>query len=1192
MSLKSKRIFLMNQIFVYQWTVEDVSDELVIRAYGRNKNNKDVCLHVKHFKPWLSFEVKDRNSTQVAVKQKIKLFFRGKYVVDHGRLQKKLYFDHGEKLFKVYRVYFDSVEDRKRCYYSHLKSSSGALFSIHEYEASPLLQFLCKFQLPSSGWISIQKMDKKKNTYTRFSEEYTVSCTDISTCSEDEVQQLGIPTFTKLSFDFETYSHDEMRHPDSTHEKDVIFQIGCSFLENEKEENLLLTLSQEGFVLKNSKVKTFLHEKDLLEYFCTLIKERNPILIMGYNIFGFDLPYLHDRCKLHGVLIESAGMSKDGNRIAQYKEIKCSSSAYSYQEFHYFDWEGRVVIDLLPVVKRDYKLNNYKLKTVSTFFLGETKDPMTVKDIFEAYRLGFLEKKTRKVKQCGQYCVQDARLVLLLFEKLQIWIGLLEMARICNVNVMALYTQGQQVKVFSQVYRKCYQENRLVDSFQSLRIPSNITFHFDNYCGAYVFPPVPGKYKWVIPFDFTSLYPTTIIAYNIDYSTLVTNDNVPDKECHVIRWEENGKTYQFRFRKQPMGVIPSLLNSLLEQRNLTKKMLKQTTDPLLKTVFDKRQLAYKVSANSMYGAMGVQKGYLPFLPGAMCTTAKGRESIQKAASYVQNKHFGKIIYGDSVHKNSLLYIKKGESIVMETIEKYFQSKKGHIPYPQFKLEDNSITNKEQVLMEKSGHFIYTREGFAKVLRIIRHKTLKKLFHIRTTSGSITVTADHSLLLQNGSCISPSYLCPLEHCLLTVNEPGKTITEKLVYQKENWSGLWYQKESKIFFHSSLSEKYLAYIYFTFVVEYPDCVFLLNEAGQYYLDLYNKQKLSKGLVLSVTPLESTMDYVYDIETVDGSFHCGVGALVVKNTDSIYCHFPKYDTARTVWHKAKTTDEDCLKLFPPPMKLLFEEKIYRDFFILTKKRYMAFTCDQTGKVDNQMTIRGVLLARRDNCAWIREFYEKIVRKIMESTKTDFENILTIFHQEILEFFQWHPKFQDVTPFVITKALNNDYKVRELPEDLKKAQKRLDELDIPFTLSSTTNLKEVNKTILEGKSKKEWIQSYINKSKPAHVQLALRMEKRGLPISVGSRMEYVVLEHGQDPQARLGEKMEDPTYFMQHCDILRLDRLHYLKSVVPSMDQLFETAFKKKDVTKTIYQYHLQHFKVLQEWKLKNHAKLIFSK
>lgn len=1181
----------MSKIFVYQWTIEDENDEVMIRGYGRNQKNEDICFHVKHFKPWLSFEMKNRNYEQSSVKSKIKQHFRGSFVMDHGCFQKKLYFDHGEKLFKVYHVYFNSIEERKKCYYSlgRLKNTS---FKIHEYEASPLLQFLCKMNLPSSGWITVKKMNEKKNTYTRYSQEFSTSCTDIIACSEKEIQDLGMPSFTKFSFDFETYSHDEMKHPDATHEKDVIFQIGCSFSEDKKEENLLLTLSQEPFTLKNSKVKTFQTEKELLEYFCKLIKEKNPIVIMGYNIFGFDLPYLYHRCKIHGIFVESAGMSKDENRIAQYKEIKWSSSAYAYQEFHYFDWEGRVVVDLLPVVKRDYKLNNYKLKTVSTFFLGETKDPMTVKDIFEAYRVGVLEKKTKKVKRCGQYCVQDARLVLLLFEKLQVWIGLLEMARICNVNVMALYTQGQQVKVFSQVYRKCYQENRLVDSFQSVDIPSNIRFHFDNYCGAYVFPPVPGKYKWVIPFDFTSLYPTTIIAYNIDYSTLVTDESFPDDKCNVVMWEENGEKYKFRFRKEPMGVIPSLLQSLLQQRNLTKKQLKQTNDPLLKTVFDKRQLAYKVSANSMYGAMGVQKGYLPFLPGAMCTTAKGRESIQKAASFVQNKHAGKIIYGDSVHKNSLLYIKKGDNIIIQTIEQYYDSRKKHLPYPQFKMEDQTICNKEQTLMESSGHMVYTHNGFAKVMRIIRHNTLKRMFAIKTTSGSIIVTEDHSLLLQNHQCIPPGQLSPLEHCLLTVDNPGENITSKLLYQKENWSGLWYQKDSKIYFHSSLNEKYLSYIYFTFVSEFPDCIFLLNEAGQYYLDLLNKENVPKGLVLSVTTLDLTKDFVYDIETVEGSFHCGVGNLIVKNTDSIYCHFPKYENAMTVWNKAKTTEEEFLELFPPPMKLLFEEKIYRDFFILTKKRYMAYTCDENGNVDEQMTIRGVLLARRDNCSWIREFYEKIVREIMESSRGDFEKILNIFHEEILSFFQWHPRFNNVAPFVITKALNTDYKVRELPEDLKKAQKRLDELEIDYSLPSSTNLKDVNKKILEGKSKTEWIQEYINKSKPAHVQLAIRMEKRGLPISIGSRMEYLVLEHQLDPNARLGEKMEDPTYFMEHCDVLRLDRLHYLKSIVPSMDQLFETAFKEKDVTKTIYQYHFNYFKLLQEWKQKNKSILIFSK
>ena len=1183
----------MNQVFIYQWTVEDEGGELMIRAYGRNKHNEDVCYHVKDFKPWLSFEMRNKNFDQTSLRSKIKQYYRGSFLLDHGRYQKKLYFDHGEKVFKVYHVHFDSIEDRKRCYYSLLKIRNS-MFKIHEYEASPLLQFLCQFNLPSSGWISVRKMNKIKNAYTRFSKEFRTSCTDIMACSEQEVQELGMPSFPKLSFDFETYSHDEMKHPDATHEEDVIFQIGCSFSGDNKEENLLLTLSNESFQLKNSKVITFQHEKELLEYFCNLIKERNPIVIMGYNIFGFDLPYLYNRCELHGILFQakSAGMSKDENRIAEYKEIKWSSSAYAYQEFHYFDWEGRVVVDLLPVVKRDYKLNNYKLKTVSTFFLGETKDPMTVKDIFEAYRVGVLQKKTKKVKRCGQYCVQDARLVLLLFEKLQVWIGLLEMARICNVNVMALYTQGQQVKVFSQVYRKCFQENRLVDSFQSLDIPSNVSFHFDNYCGAYVFPPVPGKYKWVIPFDFTSLYPTTIIAYNIDYSTLVTNENVPDEECNVIKWEENGQKYHFRFRKQPMGVIPSLLQSLLQQRNITKKMLKQTKDPLLKTVFDKRQLAYKISANSMYGAMGVQKGYLPFLPGAMCTTAKGRESIQKAASFVQKEHAGKIIYGDSVHKNSLLYIKKGDSIFMQTIEQYFESRKGVVPYPQFKMEDKTICEKQQNNMENTGHLIFTHNGFAKVQRVIRHKTLKQMFSVKTTSGSIIVTEDHSLLLHDRTCIPPGCLSPLEHRLLTVENPAENITSKLLYQKENWSGLWYQKDSKIYFHSSLSEKYLSYIYFTFVKEFPNCVFLLNEAGQYYLDLLNKENVPIGLVLSITALEPTTDYVYDIETVEGSFHCGVGNLIVKNTDSIYCHFPQYENAMTVWKKAKKTEEEFLELFPPPMKLLFEEKIYRDFFILTKKRYMAYTCDENGTVDEQMTIRGVLLARRDNCSWIREFYEKIVRNIMESTRKDFEKILNIFIDEILDFFTWHPRFNDVAPFVITKALNNDYKIRELPEDLKKAQKRLDELEIKYSIPSCTNLKDINKMILEGKSKKEWIQEYINKSKPAHVQLANRMEKRGLPISIGSRMEYLVLEHSHDPNARLGDKMEDPTYFMQHCDILRLDRLHYLKSIVPSMDQLFETAFKQKDVTKKIYQYHLNHFKVLQEWKNKNGSKIVFVK
>ena len=95
-------------------------------------------------------------------------------------------------------------------------------------------------------------------------------------------------------------------------------------------------------------------------------EEFNAIVLIGYNIFGFDVPYLKERCDRYGISMGKKGMSRDIE--AEYKEIKWSSSAYSVQEFHLFDYDGRLMIDLLTLVKRTYKLSNYKLSTVSEYF--------------------------------------------------------------------------------------------------------------------------------------------------------------------------------------------------------------------------------------------------------------------------------------------------------------------------------------------------------------------------------------------------------------------------------------------------------------------------------------------------------------------------------------------------------------------------------------------------------------------------------------------------------------------------------------------------------------------------------------------------------------------------------------------------------------------------------------------------------
>jgi DNA polymerase elongation subunit (family B) len=1187
------------KVFIYQWfgndevLDEDETVQYMIKGYGVLENGENVCLHVNNFCPWISVELssskkileKNSRSKKMNLLNTVKDIYKGainkKVDTDY---KSKLYFYQNEKKFEIYKFYFPTMESRKRCYYA-LKNKpffhNGVRYKIlpHEYEASPILQFLCSKNLPSCGWVEVNNSQKVHYRYTKKCQEFRTDVSNIEWIKEKE----DIPKFKYMSFDLEVYSHTETTMPNADNDKDVIFQIGVSVGEDKNPKNILLTLMSDKNECCWNKIENVLlykTEKELLQGFCDLILKEDPHILMGYNIFGFDIPYLVKRCDRYNIPVRKIGKPK--LKEAEYKELSWSSSAYAYQEFHYLDLEGVIFVDLLPIIKRDYKFNNYKLKTVSTYFLGETKDPLTPKDIFEAYRMDIKDEgKGKQILRCGKYCIQDAKLVALLFIKLQTWIGLLEMAKICNVDIMKLFVSGQQIKVFSQIFRKCYKENRLVDSFSSVTIPKDIVFDTDDYCGAFVFPPVPGKYEWVVPFDFTSLYPTCIIAYNIDYSTLVYDDKIPDEDCHVISWEEGGTVYKYRFMKEPIGVIPSLLKSLLEQRNETKKLLKKTQDATAKIVLDKRQLAYKVSANSMYGGMGVKKGYLPFLPGAMCTTAKGRESIQRAAQYVKDAHKGKIIYGDSVTENTILYIKSKNEVFFHSIKSLFEQYE-NIPYPQFKPDDLSLKEKEQCIINNDLQ-IQSRSGWTKIEKIIRHKTLKKIYKIITSSGIVEVTADHSLLLNTNQCIKPTELEANKHCLMTCN-----MEQNLIYKKERWEGLWYQKNEYIFFHDSLDDKYISYIYFTYKKKYPNLVFELKD-GELIINLFNKNNIPKGFVYSIELLYKRVNYVYDIETTDGSFHCGIGEIIVKNTDSIYCHFPQYTDSNLVWSKAKSTETEFLKLFPKPMKLLFEEKIYRDFLILTKKRYMAYTCDENGNVDNEITIRGVLLARRDNCFWIRNLYEIIVRLIMENNS--FQTILNKYNEAVLDLFQW--KVTDINYFIVSKLLNVSYKIKELPVDISKFNKRLKDLDI--TIPEYITKEEIeysNKQIVsqsQSKKKEDWLQKYIEKSLPAHAQLANKMKIRGNPVTPGSRIEFVILKDFNNPDAKLFDKVEDPDNFIQHCNIKRLDRHYYMKSSLIPIDQIINIVFKKENVGKKLYSYHINYRKVIEEINSKNKTNII---
>ena len=127
-----------------------------------------------------------------------------------------------------------------------------------------------------------------------------------------------------------------------------------------------------------------------------------------------------------------------------------------------------------------------------------------------------------------------------------------------------------------------------------------------------------------------------------------------EENCEM--WAERFKVYDET--KEPIPALellrakipkPSTIMTPVDLSEAEKAVLKERVETLesLNLVLDRRQNAYKVNANSMYGAMGVKRGYLPFLPGAMCVTYMGRTNILKVNRFIEDKKGGHVIYNDT-----------------------------------------------------------------------------------------------------------------------------------------------------------------------------------------------------------------------------------------------------------------------------------------------------------------------------------------------------------------------------------------------------------------------------------------------------------------------------------------------------------------------------------------------------------------
>jgi DNA polymerase delta subunit 1 len=456
-------------------------------------------------------------------------------------------------------------------------------------------------------------------------------------------------------------------------------------------------------LINDCAVESCRTEKELLINWKKLMNELNSDIVTGYNIFGFDMPYIWERATELGIIEDyEIGWGRLFGRKSALVEQKLSSSALGDNILKYIDMDGVVLIDLLKVMQREQKLDSYKLDNVASIFLGDNKNDLKPQEIFDKFKG---DSKDRC--EIAEYCIQDCCLINRLIHKLKIIENNIGMGNVCLVPLNYLFRRGQGIKIFSLIAKQCMEKNSLIPTIKSF--VDNVIDIDDGYEGAVVLEPNEGIYlnDPIVVFDYGSLYPSSMISRNLSHDCFLMDEkyrvedpNIEYKNIYYDIYEGKGDKKKkvgekectfIQYKDGKKGIIADILDMLLVERKNTRKKIEYKTvktqnntyiglctdkgdslnvlnidtgenhnidkstvisientyNSFEKDVLDSRQIAYKITANSLYGQIGARTSSIYLKEIAACTTATGRDMIMLAKKFVEDNYGAEVIYGDT-----------------------------------------------------------------------------------------------------------------------------------------------------------------------------------------------------------------------------------------------------------------------------------------------------------------------------------------------------------------------------------------------------------------------------------------------------------------------------------------------------------------------------------------------------------------
>jgi DNA polymerase elongation subunit (family B) len=399
---------------------------------------------------------------------------------------------------------------------------------------------------------------------------------------------------------------------------------------------------------KNVTVETFDKEYGLLQRFYAKYLEMRPTIITGWNVDGFDIPYLYNRAQqIVGKNIADCLSPVSKVYWNKYREkymiagVSCLDYLMLYKNFTFSS-------------KPSYRLDDIGQSEVGT---SKISYDGTLNDLYENHLEDFVK-----------YNIHDVRIVKKLDDKLDF----IDVARgICHVG---------HVPYEDIVYDSRFLEGAILVYLKKLGVvapnktPRDDVKKDGKFAGAYVQDPQKGRHDWVYDLDITSMYPSIIMSLNVSPETKIGK---------VIGWDPEefirgkNKTYsiymndkkkgQFTeielkeyfdnnqvsisnngiiYRTDKLGLIPTLLSEWFDKRTEYRKLAKKFSDEGDEDqagYFNRRQHIQKIVLNSMYGVLGLPVFRFYDLDNAEATTKTGQSLIKftkKLGNHFYNKELG------------------------------------------------------------------------------------------------------------------------------------------------------------------------------------------------------------------------------------------------------------------------------------------------------------------------------------------------------------------------------------------------------------------------------------------------------------------------------------------------------------------------------------------------------------------------